>query len=81
MQYDKKSWKKYNSPYLFQNRLRHNNFRDFFLKLNYKIIEENKGPSGIPPEIISNEFDANNEETFVLWGQFLLKNLDLGSVI
>jgi len=81
LQYDKKSWKKYNSPYLFQNRLRHNNFRDFFLRMNYKIIEENKGPSGIPPEIISNEFDANNEETFVLWGQFLLKNLDLGSVI
>ena len=75
LQYDEKSWKKYNSPYLYQNRLRHNNFREFFLKMNYEIIEEKKGPSGTPPEIISNEFDANNEETFILWGQFLLKNI------
>lgn len=74
LQYDEKSWKKYNTPYLFQNRLRHNNFRDFFLKMNFEIVEENKGPIGIPPSTISKEFDENNEETFILWGQFLLKN-------
>ena len=75
LQYDEKIWKKYNTPYLFQNRLRHNNFRDFFLKMNYEIVEENKGPIGTPPETISKEFDENNEETFILWGQFLLKNI------
>ena len=74
LQYDEKSWKKYNTPYLFQNRLRHNDFRDFFLKMNYEILEENKGPIGIPPSTISKDFNENNEETFILWGQFLLKN-------
>ena len=74
LQYDDKSWKKYNTPYLFQNRLRHNDFRDFFLKMNYEILEENKGPIGIPPSTISKDFNENNEETFILWGQFLLKN-------
>ena len=75
LKYNEKSWKKYNTPYMFQNRLRHNNFRDFFLKMNYEIVEENKGPIGTPPETISKEFDENNEETFILWGQFLLKNI------
>ena len=41
---------------------------------NYEIVEENKGPIGTPPTTISKEFDENNEETFILWGQFLLKN-------
>ena len=75
LKYNEESWKKYNTPYMFQNRLRHNNFRDFFLKMNYEIVEENKGPIGTPPETISKEFDENNEETFILWGQFLLKNI------
>ena len=35
--------KKYNTPYLFQNRLRHQDYRDFFLKMNYEIVEENQG--------------------------------------
>ena len=74
LQYDKNTWKKYNTPYLFQNRLRHQDYRDFFLKMNYEIVEENQGEIGKPPKIVSNEFDANNKETYILWGQFLLKN-------
>ena len=42
--------------------------------MNYEILEENKGPIGIPPSTISKDFNENNEETFILWGQFLLKN-------
>ena len=74
LQYDKNTWKRYNTPYLFQNRLRHQDYRDFFLKMNFEIIEENQGEIGKPPKIVSNEFDANNKETYILWGQFLLKN-------
>ena len=74
LQYDKNTWKRYNTPYMFQNRLRHQDYRDFFLKMNYEIVEENQGEIGKPPKIVSNEFDANNKETYILWGQFLLKN-------
>ena len=42
--------------------------------MNYEIVEENQGEIGKPPKIVSNEFDANNKETYILWGQFLLKN-------
>ena len=30
LQFDDEKWKKYNTPFLFQNRLRHQNFRKFF---------------------------------------------------
>lgn len=74
LQYNKKQWEIYNTPYLFQNRLRHQNFRDFFLKMNYQIVEEKQGPIGTSPKKVSNEFDVDNKETYILWGQFLLKN-------
>ena len=66
-------WKKYNTPFLFQNRFRHQNFRNFFIKLGYEIVSEIKGKSGIAPKIISDTFDHTNEDTYILWGHFLLK--------
>tara|TARA_Y100001960_G_C14614579_1_gene797596 strand:+ start:81 stop:923 length:843 start_codon:yes stop_codon:yes gene_type:complete len=73
LQFNDYQWKKYNTPFLFQNRLRHQNFREFFLKSGYKIIEEIKGKSGSGPKIISDKFDYSNKETYLLWGHFLLK--------
>ncbi len=65
-------WKKYNSPMLFQNRLRHQDYREFFKSMGFKIFEI-KGEIGQRPGSISKEFDINNEETYMLWGHFLLK--------
>ncbi len=73
LQFDDEKWKKYNTPFLFQNRLRHQNFRKFFLELDYEILEEIKGKYGREPKIDSDKFDINNKETFLLWGHFLLK--------
>ena len=73
LQFDDSEWKKYNTPFLFQNRLRHQNFRDFFLESGYEILEEIKGEHGTEPKINSNKFDDQNKETFLLWGHFLLK--------
>jgi len=65
-------WNKHNTPMLFQNRLRHQDYRKFF-KLNKYKIYEIKGKLGKCPQNISKEFDISNKETFILWGHFLLK--------
>ena len=40
LQYSEKEWDKYNHSAHFQNRLRHSDFRDLFLSLNFLIIED-----------------------------------------
>ena len=72
LQFNSKKWKNYNTPMLFQNRLRHQDYRKLFESLRFKIFEI-KGPLGKSPKFISEEFDKNNDETFMLWGHFLLK--------
>ena len=73
LQYNEKDWQKYNTPYLFQNRLRHQDFKNFFLEMNYDIIKEIPGKAGVSPTFISNKFDSKNKETYYLWGYFLIK--------
>jgi hypothetical protein len=66
-------WKKYNTPMLFQNRLRHQDYREIFKYIGYKIFEI-KGDFGIPPQKVSKKFNVENEETLMVWGHYLLKN-------
>ena len=73
LKFSEKEWKKYNTPYLFQNRLRHQDYRKLFEDMDYEIIEEKQGSIGIPPENISNKFDIQNKETYILWAHFVLK--------
>ncbi len=72
LKFNSNEWKKYNTPMLFQNRLRHQDYRKIFESINYK-VEEIKGDFGKSPKYISDEFDKNDKETFMLWGHFLLK--------
>ena len=72
LRFSSKEWKKYNTPMLFQNRLRHQDYRELFKTCGYK-ISEIKGDLGEQSGYISKEFDSENEETFMLWGHFLLK--------
>tara|TARA_A100001015_G_scaffold152553_1_gene169201 strand:+ start:2668 stop:3507 length:840 start_codon:yes stop_codon:yes gene_type:complete len=73
LKFNSKDWKKYNTPMLFQNRLRHQDYRKIFKSINFK-IDEIKGDFGKSPGYISDEFDKNDKETFLLWGHFLLKH-------
>ena len=73
LQYSDIAWQKYNNTFLFQNRLRHQDYRKIFKKMDYEIIEEIKGNYGKKPELVSENFDTENKETFMLWGHFLLK--------
>ena len=72
LKFSSKEWKKYNTPMLFQNRLRHQDYRELFKTCGYK-VSEIKGDLGEQSEYISKEFDSKNEETFILWGHFLLQ--------
>ena len=72
LRFSNDEWDKHNTPMLFQNRLRHQDYRKFF-KLNKYKIHEIKGELGKCPQNISKEFDISNKETFILWGHFLLK--------
>ena len=72
LQFNSNDWRKYNTPMLFQNRLRHQDYREIFKLKGYKIFEI-KGTFGKYSELISKEFNANDRETFMLWGYFLLK--------
>ena len=73
LQFNNLEWEKYNNAFLFQNRLRHQDYRVFFEEMGYEILDEKKGNYGKKPEFISDKFNINNEETFLLWGHFLLK--------
>ena len=73
LKYSNKTWEKYNTNYLFHNRLRHQDYRKLFLKNGYKIIDEIIGTISEKPKVISKEFDQDNEETFALWGLFTAK--------
>ena len=73
LQFNESDWKKYNTPYFFQNRLRHQDYRKLFIKMDYEIVEEKHGSIGVPPKTISDKFDINNKETYILWAHFVLK--------
>lgn len=73
LQFSDEIWSRYNNSFLFQNRLRHQDYKKIFIDLDYEIIDEIKGDYEKKPKLISNNFDVNNKDTFMLWGHFLLK--------
>ena len=58
---------------MFQNRLRHQDYRKIFIETDYIITEEVIGTISNKLENFTDEFDLNNKETFALWGLFTLK--------
>ena len=72
LKFSEKKWKKYNNDYLFQNRLRHNDYRNLFKSLDFIIEKEHKGTMHSIITGISEEFDQTNDETFLGWGYYLI---------
>jgi cyclopropane fatty-acyl-phospholipid synthase-like methyltransferase len=72
LSYSKNAWEKYNNQYLYQNRLRHQDYIKIFETSGYKIKEIFLGNTLVPPKVISNEFDENNKDTFLGWAYFLM---------
>ena len=73
LSYSKKEWEKYNSSYLYQNRLRHQDYKKLFIYQECKILKIVKGSVTNPSKKISDEFDITNDETFLNWAYFLTK--------
>jgi hypothetical protein len=72
LSFTSEEWSKYNNLYLYQNRLRHQDYTKIFKASGYKIKDIYLGKT-IKPEIkISHEFDENNNETFIGWAYFLI---------
>ena len=72
LKFDESDWVKYNNSYLYQNRLRHQDYRKLFNDFNYKIKIEHKGNSAEKFQNVSKKFDAHDDETFLCWGYYLL---------
>ena len=74
LKYSEKQWQNYNNTYLYQNRLRHD---DYVKLLNeYKFITHKiiQGNIGKPPENLNEKFDLNNKNNFILWAYFFAIN-------
>ena len=71
--YSKKEWKKFNNSYLYQNRLRHQDYKKIIEESGYKIREIFKGKILKAPNKISNEFESENEETYIGSAYFLFE--------
>ena len=54
--------------------MRHQDYRNLFLQNNFEVLEENKGKMLDKIEGISNEFNVNDEETFLSWGYYLISS-------
>ena len=75
LKYSEVEFKKYNTPLLFQNRLRHYDYIDIFKNKKFKILKIIKGPKGEMQNTVSDEFKKNHKDLFVTWGYFLLKKI------
>ena len=75
LKYSELEFKKYNTPLLFQNRLRHYDYIDIFKNKKFKILKIVKGPKGDMQNTVSDEFKKNHQDLFVTWGYFLLKKI------
>jgi len=74
LSFSETEWQKYNNLYLFQNRMRHQDYKKIFESNGYIIKDVILGRTLQRPEKISENFDAGNEETFVGGGYFLIKS-------
>ena len=75
LKYSEQEFKKYNTPLLFQNRLRHYDYIDIFKNKKFKILKIIKGQKGDIQNTVSDEFKKNHKDLFVTWGYFLLKKI------
>lgn len=74
LKYNSYEFNYYNHDSHYQNRLRHDDYKDIFQKIGFKVLKS-KALNYTKPNInISKEFDANNKNTFATKGIYLLQN-------
>ena len=61
LKYTQNNWAKYNNSYLYQNRLRHRDYEKLFIKHNYIIKDNIKGPTQEYQKELKQEFQSLTE--------------------
>jgi hypothetical protein len=74
LKYSEKQWQNYNNTYLYQNRLRHNDYVKLLNEYNFTTHKIIQGNIGKPPKNLNEKFDLNNKNNFILWGYFFAIN-------
>ena len=74
LRFSNEKWERYNNKYLYQNRLRHFDYKKIFLNHGFTIKKIIEGPKEFPKEKISKVFKAEKEETYITWGYYLIQN-------
>jgi len=74
LKFSNENWKYYNNKYLYQNRLRHFDYKKIFLDHGFLIKKIIEGPKEYPKGDISTDFNASREETYITWGYYLIQN-------
>ena len=73
LSFSNKEWEKYDNSYLFQNRLRHQDYKRIFKDSGYKIKKIIEGRALQAPKNICSEFDIENKETYIGWAYFVIE--------
>ena len=74
LKYSEKQWQNYNNTYLYQNRLRHDDYVKLLNEYKFTTHKIIQGNIGKPPENLNEKFDLNNKNNFILWAYFFATN-------
>lgn len=73
LQYSDKEWKKYNTWIIYQNRLRHDHYKNMFLEVGFEIIEEEAKNFCELPSNVKSELLTGSENDLATTGRWVLK--------
>lgn len=72
LKYSDEEWEKFNNKYLYQNRLRHLDYKDLFLQNSFRIVKEITGDKFINKSNFYKRF-INRKDSNILWGYYLVQ--------
>ena len=72
LKYSDEEWEKFNNKYLYQNRLRHLDYKDLFLQNSFRIVKEIIGDKFINKSNFYKRF-INRKDSNILWGYYLVQ--------
>ena len=75
LQFSDEEWNKYNTWIIYQNRLRHDHYKNIFLEAGFEIIEEEASNFCDLPKNVKTELLTGSENDLATTGRWVLKNV------
>ena len=75
LQFSDEQWNKYNTWIIYQNRLRHDHYKQMFLEAGFQIIEEEAKNFCDLPKRVNTKLLTGNENDLATTGRWVLKNI------